>query len=223
MLQATRGPGPAPNPTALQRREPQGREGEVLVGLWGSVLARAGRQGAAQLRRGGRGLRTVPGHPEPHMQRIAGQRPDWPVWGHGEGRRLGSVRSKTTGPPGGLARGLGAGTPPRQSNLPGWAGRPVAPRACVGLLEAAIHLQSPCKPEALSTGKYWEPPPPLAGVRQSSPVLVARSWRFYTGSSARSRAGKGGGSPALPAPPPGQRAAASSFSLETPYACFSVE
>ena len=33
--------------------------------------------------------------------------------------------------------------------------------------------------QMLSTGKYWEPPPPLAGVGQSSPVLVTRSWKFY--------------------------------------------
>ena len=33
--------------------------------------------------------------------------------------------------------------------------------------------------QALSTGKSWEPPPPLAGVGQSSPVLVTRSRKFY--------------------------------------------
>lgn len=106
---------------------------------------------------GGRASGQVPWTPDPHVQSCLRQRPEWPVWGQGEGRRLGSVSSEATGHAGGPAQeleGLGTrteGSPHRVADLTLRLGRQPSgpPRACVGLLEAAIPLESPCKPGAV--------------------------------------------------------------------------
>lgn len=133
---------------------------------------------------GGRASGQVPWTPDPHVQSCLRQRPEWPVWGQGEGRRLGSVSSEATGHAGGPAQeleGVGTeGSPHRVADLTLRLGRqPRGPPEPVwGFWKLQFPWSHPAN-QALSIGKYWEPPLPLAGVRQSSPVLVTRSWKFY--------------------------------------------
>ena len=124
--------------------------------MLGGQRAGQGRMAAVRLG-GGRASGQVSWTPNPHVQSCPRQRPEWPVWGHGEGRRLGSVSSEAPGHAGRPSTGAGgrgnkdSGEPSQGSRLNAQAGQAAqwSPRACVGLLEAAIPRESPCKPGAV--------------------------------------------------------------------------
>ena len=153
----------------------------MLVGL----RAGQGRMAAVRLG-GGRASGQVSWTPNPHVQSCPRQRPEWPVWGHGEGRRLGSVSSEAPGHAGRPSTGAGgrgdkdSGSPHRVADLTLRLGRQPSgpPEPVWGFWKLQVPGSRPAN-QALSTGKCWEPPLPLAGVGQSSPVLVTRSREFY--------------------------------------------
>ena len=102
--------------------------------------------------------------------------------GHGAGQEAGVSRvPRPQGMPGASSGAAGRGNQEegRFTGLSrGGTGRPSArPGACVGLLEGASSLRPAS--QALSTGKQVVVTSRLPGIRQSSPALTSRSWKFY--------------------------------------------
>lgn len=179
--QATGGAEPA-DPCPAEEGSHQG-PGRVRC-LGGSVPARAGwRQCGWE---GAGPQDRCPGHPTPTCRAAQGsaQNGQSGATGRAGGWALSVPRPLAT--PGGPAQeleGVGtrtAGSPHRVADLTLRLGRQPSgpPEPVWGFWKLQFPGSRPAN-QALSTGKCWEPPLPLAGVGQSSPVLVTRSREFY--------------------------------------------
>lgn len=177
--QATRGPGPAPNPCPAEEGSHQG---PGRVRCWWAIGAACwpGLNGGCAAETGAGPQDRYPGHPDPHMQSCPRQRPEWPVWGHGRAGGWALSVPRPLAMPEARQKGWRAGGALTGSRVNLRLGRQPGgpPEPVWGFWKLQFPSSCPAN-QALSTGKYWEPPPPLAGVRQSSPVLVTRSWKFY--------------------------------------------
>lgn len=130
--QATRGPGPAPNPC---RAEEGSHQGPGRVRCWWAIGAACwpGLDGGCAAETGAGPQDRYPGHPDPHMQSCPRQRQSGQCGAMG-GQEAGLCQFRDHWPclrPGRRAGGLGE--PSQVAELTsGWAGSPAAPQSLCG-------------------------------------------------------------------------------------------
>lgn len=154
----------------------------MLLGHRGSVPAGAGRR---QCSWEGAGLRTGTLDPRPPRAELPKAAPRMASLGPWEGQEAGLCQFRDHWPRPGPGTGAGGrgdkgrGEPHRVADLSLRLGRQPSgpPEPVWGFWKLQFPRSHPAN-QALSTGKYWEPPLPLAGVGQSSPALVTRSRKF---------------------------------------------